>query len=122
MELEANSILSPSQFGFRAGLSTSHAIFYYVKNIIDGINNKKVTASAYLDFARAFDSVNYHILLAKLYDMGISEKLTIWIKGYLDYRQICTKFNGFISEPRKLWLRCSTRIRNRPNSVSMLYQ
>ena len=101
MELEANSILSPFQFGFRAGLSTSHAILYYVKNI-NGINNKKVTVPAHLDFAQAFDSVNYHILLAKLYDMGISEKLRIWIKGYLDYRQICTKFNGFISEPRKL--------------------
>ena len=57
MELDANSILSGYQFGFRRGLSTSHAIFYFVKNIIDGINNKNVTAAAYLDFAQALDSV-----------------------------------------------------------------
>ena len=102
MELDINSILSPYQFGFRAGLSTSHAIFYYVKNIIDGINSKKITAAVYLDFARAFDSVNYEILLAKLTNMGISEQLRSWIKGYLANRRICTKFNGFISAAKKL--------------------
>ena len=102
MELNANSILSPFQFGFRAGLPTSHAIFHYVKNIIDGINNKKITASIYLDFARAFDSVNYLILLDKLRDMGMSDTLRNWIKGYLANRQICTKFNGFVSPAKKL--------------------
>ena len=102
MELNLNTVLSPYQFGFRTGLSTSHAIFYYVKNIIDGINNKEVTASVYLDFARAFDSVNYGILLAKLTDMGVSEKLRYWIRGYLSNRKICTKFNGFVSPAKRL--------------------
>ena len=102
MELDTNLILSRYQFGFRSGLSTSHAIFYYVKNITDGINDKNVTASVYLDFARAFDSVNFDILLSKLKDMGISEILQNWIKGYLSNRAICTKFNGFISSSKKL--------------------
>ena len=70
-ELYENGILSNEQFGFRSGLSPSHAIHHYVKYIIDGINIKNITASVYLDFARTFDSVNYDILLIKLYDMGI---------------------------------------------------
>ena len=101
-ELEENDILSKDQFGFRSGLSTSHAIHHYVKHIIDGINSKRITAAVYLDFARAFDSVNYDILLLKLQDMGISHMLTKWIKGYLSSRQMCTKYNGYISDLKPL--------------------
>ena len=96
-ELEANNILSEYQFGFRRGLSTSHAIFHYVKHIVDGINNKDLTAAIYLDFARAFDSVNFRILEQKLELMGISNMLRKWISGYLKNRQMRTRFNGHIS-------------------------
>ena len=66
------------------------------------MNNREVTAAVYLDFARAFDSVNYDILLLKLRDMGISEILVNWILGYLSNRQMCTKFNNFISNVKPL--------------------
>ena len=101
-ELDENDILSNEQFGFRSGLSTSHAIHHYVKYIIDGINIKNITASVYLDFARAFDSVNYDILLIKLCEMGISQTLIRWIKGYLSNRQMRTKYNGFTSDLKPL--------------------
>ena len=101
-ELKENDILSDDQYGFRTGLSTSHATYHYVKYIVDGINNKQVTAAVYLDFARAFDSVNYEILLLKLRDMGISEMLLNWIAGYLKNRRMYTKFNNYSSETRSL--------------------
>ena len=82
-ELGENTILSDEQFGFRSGLSTSNAIHHFVKYIIDGINSENITTAVYLDFARAFDSVNYDISILKLRDMGISNTLTAWIKGYL---------------------------------------
>ena len=100
--MNENLILNDNQYGFRSGLSTSHAITYYVKYIIDGMNNKKVTAAVYLDFAPAFDSVNYDILLLKLRDMGISNMLIKWISGYLGNRQMCTKFNNYTSEVKPL--------------------
>ena len=101
-ELCENDILIDVQYGFRTGLSTSHAIQHYVKYIIDGINNKKVTAGVYLDFARAFDSVNYDILILKLRDMGISNMIVNWISGYLGNRQMCTKFNSYTSNTKSL--------------------
>ena len=101
-ELDENAILTKEQFGFRAGLSTSHAIHGYVKYIIDGLNSKSITASIYLDVARAFDSVNYEILILKLRDMGISDMLINWVKGYLSNRQMCTKFNGYTSDLKPL--------------------
>ena len=102
VELEQNNILSEYQFGFRSGLSTSHAVQYFVKYIADNINTKKVTAAVYLDFSRAFDSVNYELLLLKLEDMGISNMLVRWIRGYLRNRQMCTKFNGRVSPIKTL--------------------
>ena len=101
-ELEENSILSPYQFGFRRGLSTSHAIFHFVKEIVDGINNRELTLATYLDFARAFDSVNFCILYKKLKDMGLSKMLLHWIRGYLTQRCVRTKFNNFISDVKPL--------------------
>ena len=61
-----------------------------------------MTAAVYLDFARAFDSVNYTILDIKLRHMGISHILRQWVKGYLKNRKICTKFNGVVSGLKKL--------------------
>ena len=101
-ELTQNNILSKDQYGFRSGLSTSHAVQYFVKYIVDNINCKNVTAAIYLDFSRAFDSVNYELLFLKLQDMGISNMLIRWIKGYLLNRKMCTKFNGHISPTKPL--------------------
>ena len=93
-ELTQNNILSKDQYSFRNGLSTAHAVQYFVKYIVDNIISKKVTAAIYLDFSRAFDSVNYELLLLKLQDMGISNMLIGWIKGYLQNRKMCTKFTA----------------------------
>ena len=101
-ELTVNNILSDFQFGFRKGLLTSHAIFHFVRQIAEGINNEKLTAAVYLDFARAFDSVIYIILESKLRCVGISNTLRRWVRGYLKNRKICTKFNGVVSGLEKL--------------------
>ena len=51
------------------------AIFTYVKNITEEINKRKLVGSIYLYFAKAFDSINHSILLAKLENMVNSKKL-----------------------------------------------
>ena len=94
-------ILADEQFGFRPGRSTTQAIFKYTKSIIESINDKKVVGSLYLDFSRAFDSVNHEILISKLADMGICSQLVNWIQGYLAHRKIRT--NVISQSPRK-WL------------------
>ena len=73
--LEINNILCDKQYGFRPKKSTRLAIFTYVKNITEEINKKELVGSIYLDFAKAFDSINHSILLAKLENMGISKKI-----------------------------------------------
>ena len=53
-----------------------------------GLNHEKniQTDMIYLDFAKAFDSVDHKILLAKLNAYGISGKLLSWLANYLSGR------------------------------------
>ena len=100
--LEVNNVLCDEQYGFRKNRSTSSAIFNYTKFVIDEINKTNVVGCLYLDFAKAFDSINHTRLLSKLKDMGVPTKLTKWIGNYLENRSIRTKLNNCISSPQSL--------------------
>ena len=100
--LDIHNILCNEQYGFRPKRSTSIAIFNYLKNIIDEINNHKIVGALYLDFSKAFDSINHIRLLNKLKDMGIPLKLHTWISSYLENRKIKTKLNNQTSTTSEL--------------------
>ena len=95
-------MLCDEQYGFRPKRSTSIAIFNFLQTILDEINNRKIIGAIYLDFSKAFDSINHNRLLLKLKDMGIPEKLYIWISSYLKNRKIKTKLNNKISTTSEL--------------------
>ena len=62
--------------------------------------NKKKTEQTdilYLDFAKAFDSVDHAILLEKLERDGVAEHLHDWFKNYLQDRQQRVVVYGFTS-------------------------
>ena len=101
--LDIHDILCPEQFGFRAKKSTSLAIFKYLKCITEEINSKKLVGSIYLDFAKAFDSINHVRLLSKLtWDMGVPTKLLVWIQNYFKKRKIKTRLNNNVSTTAEL--------------------
>ena len=41
-------------------------------HIIDNLNNKKVTIAVFIDFKKAFDTLDYAILLEKLSQIDLS--------------------------------------------------
>ena len=55
--LSSFNILSPSQFGFRKGYSTSHAIFNLQSQISTCFNNNNVGAIIFIDLKKAFDTL-----------------------------------------------------------------
>ena len=94
---ENNNILSEYQFGFRKNHSTTDSIATLVDNILHSVNDGKVTLAAFIDFKKAFDTVNHNILLEKLFYMGIRGPLLTWIKHYLSNRIQRTICNGKLS-------------------------
>ena len=100
--LELHNILCDEQYGFRPKRSTGLAIFKFLKNIISDINNKKIVGALYLDFSKAFDSINHWRLKEKLQDMGIPRKLLWWIGSYLRNRKIQTRLNNVVSNTADL--------------------
>ena len=68
-------------------LSVLHSIGKNLDNIQTDI--------LYLDFARAFDSVNHAILLEKLKRYGVVGQLHEWFKNYLQDRQQRVVVDGF---------------------------
>ena len=100
--LDTNDILVDEQYGFRKSRSTGLSIFNYVKFITENMNVNRLVGSIYVDFARAFDSINHVRLIEKLTDMGIPLKLLFWIEDYLSNSYIRTKLNNCVSSPRVL--------------------
>ena len=51
----------------------------------------------YLDFAKAFDTVDHRVLLAKLRLYGVKGQLFCWLKDYLTERTQRVALEGAIS-------------------------
>ena len=96
--LEINSILSTRQGGYQKGKSTMDSISLLVDDILLNRNIGKFSLTAFIDIKKAFDSVNYSILLKKLKMYGIRNRSLTLIENYLSVRQQCTVANNVRSK------------------------
>ena len=92
--LENNNILYKYQFGFRNNHSTNHALIEITESIREACDNGMFTCGVYLDFKKAFDTVNQDILLAKLDHYGIRGVTNNWFRSFLCGRTQCTSIDG----------------------------
>ena len=96
--LEKYEILYELQFGFRAGYSTTHALIHMTETIRSALDSGSVTCGIFVDFQKAFDTVNHEILLKKLEHYGFRGVINSWFRSYLTGRQQKVVINGFESE------------------------
>ena len=87
-------LLSPKQYGFITGRSTTTQLLYYLDECIKTISNSGVVDSVYLDFSKAFDTVPHRRLLGKLEAYGIEETILNWIQAFLEGRTQEVMVNG----------------------------
>ena len=78
-----NNLLSSSQFGFRSGASTEHALLKFSDDILKLFDQKKVETATFMDLSKAFVCADHNILLSKLKRYGIHETALQWINSYL---------------------------------------
>jgi hypothetical protein len=97
--IEKHEILFPYQFCFRKGYSTDLAILEMSDNLKTSIDNKLITCGIFLDFSKAFDTVNQNILLNKLNKYGVRGVVLDWFKSFLQNRLQYVKMGNIESEP-----------------------
>lgn len=96
--LEKHKILHLHQFGFRQGRSTELALTRTFEIITNGLENNMNTLGVFLDFKKAFDTVDHSILLAKMYRYGFRGVSQMWFKNYLEDRVQCVRYDNCLSE------------------------
>ena len=69
--LEKYNSLYKKQFEFRNSHSTNHALISMTEKIRESPDNNEYSCALFLDFQKAFDTVNHNILLKKLHHNGI---------------------------------------------------
>ena len=100
--LTSENILTAKQHGFRPSHSTITSLTELTDQIYKAIDNKLVTLVTYLDFAKAFDTINHDLLSQKLRKIGLAEASVSWFKSYLTNRLQMTKANGVTSLPGRI--------------------
>ena len=97
--IDAKNILNSSQFGFRPGRNTFAALKTLTEEIYTNLDSQNSLLSIYIDFSKAFDTVNHEILLRKLTHYGIRGAINNWFRDYLLSRTQSTKLLDHTSTP-----------------------
>ena len=63
IHLESQNLLKPSEHGFVFGWSTQTQLMQHYCEVFDALQEDIRIDTVYLDFAKAFDKVNHHILI-----------------------------------------------------------
>ena len=93
-----NSILTDAQFGFRSKLSPQSALISLTNHLISKLNKNDISIGIFLDFKKAFDTINHNILLDKLQFYGVNGESHALLKSYLSNRFQCCIVNGIMSD------------------------
>ena len=100
--MNANNLFNPSQHGFRTGRSCLSQLLEHVDTLINILQDGSNADVVYLDFAKAFDKVDFNIALNKINKLGINGKIYEWIKSFLTHRYQSVIVNGIKSDPQPM--------------------
>ena len=84
-------------FGFRQQNSTSHTFINMTENVRKALDDGNIGCGVFADLQKAFDTVDHHILLAKLNHYGICGVSNYWFKSYPSNRNHYVSINGYES-------------------------
>ena len=90
-------ILYEFQFGFQKSKSTYMALISLTDKLLAALDDGDICVGLFIDFRKAFDTVNHQILLDKLYHYGIRGTAHDWLCSYLKDRKQCVEFDDVIS-------------------------
>jgi hypothetical protein len=96
--IKTHNILFKNQFGFREGHSTEQALMLLTSNLYQALDKGNYAIGLFLDFSKAFDTIDHSILLQKLSHYGIRGIAANWVTSYLHNRKQVVTYNGVTSQ------------------------
>ena len=102
LQLNQNDIIvRPGQHGFTSGRSTTSALISITQPWFNATDNtcrdKAGIHALFIDFKKAFDLVDYGILLNKLALMNVNKSFWFWVKSFLSGRTQQVRINQTLS-------------------------
>ena len=95
--LDDNKLILKRQFGFRSKHSTKDSLITITETVREAFDKGDLTCGVFLDFQKAFDTVNHNILLNKLKSYGFRGISKKWLASYLTRRKQFVSCNGIES-------------------------
>ena len=97
-----NDLLYAHQYGFRKNRSIYMALLSLVDNLSHALQNGEYVVGVYLDFSKAFDTVDHMILLQTLYHCGVRGCAHDCFTSYLSNRSQFVTYNGVKSDLKNI--------------------
>ena len=102
--LNTNNILSNEQHGFRKNHSCESALHELLSQMNTIKSKRLIGLFLFIDFKKAFDSVDPKLLLIKLRKYGFSDTAIALLANYFSNRKQHVKLDEFISESESIGL------------------
>lgn len=80
--LRKNMIINDKQYGFQQKRSTSELLHKFTNEVNCHLNDRKHVLAVFIDFSKAFDTLDHKTLYTKLEQNGIQGPLLQWLKDY----------------------------------------
>ena len=98
---ESYGLLDTHQHGFRKDHSTCSAIFEFTQYLYDKTDNRDFISCVFIDYSKAFDTIDHEIMCKKLYLYGLGPGVVAWCKDYLSHSNNVLKLKT-INHPERM--------------------
>ena len=95
--IEQNNILTNYQNRFRPEGATIQTVFDFTTNLYQIHNNNRDTLALYIDYQKAFYSVNHERLIKKCINLNFGAEMCAWLHSYLTNRTQTNFVNNTVS-------------------------
>lgn len=101
---EVNKIFFAGQHGFRKGFSCETALHELISDINEIRDKKSIALLLFIDFKKAFDTVDSDLLVSKLFHYGFNNASLNLIRNYFINRSQIVKIRKYQSDNEKIKL------------------
>lgn len=92
--IEQNKIFTDVQHGFRPNRSTTTILSKFSDDLNKSLNDKKIVFAVFIDFKKAFETLDHDGLLQSMQECGIRGPMYTWFREYLRNRKLKVRVCG----------------------------